>query len=101
SVFPGAEGWHTPGRLGGHGRLVILNGSGWGPGAIVGAEQRAWPGESAMTAADPGEVAGRAIHVSETLTSAMAADRNAGHAALAPRTAHYRSLGGTAVRLLR
>ena len=54
-----------------------------------------------MTAADPGEVAGRAIHVSETLTSAMAADRNAVHATTALYTAHYRSLVGLAVLLVR
>ena len=54
-----------------------------------------------MTATDPGEVAGRPIHVSETLTAAMAADRNAVHATTALYTAHYRSLVGLAVLLVR
>ena len=54
-----------------------------------------------MTATNPGEVAGRAIHVSETLTSAMAADRSAVHATTALYTAHYRSLVGLAVLLVR
>ena len=54
-----------------------------------------------MTATDPGKVAGRAIHVSETLTAAMAADRNAVHATTALYTAHYRSLVGLAVLLVR
>ena len=54
-----------------------------------------------MTATDPGEVAGRPIHVSETLTSAMAADRSAVHATTALYTAHYRSLVGLAVLLVR
>ena len=54
-----------------------------------------------MTATDSGEVAGRPIHVSETLTAAMAADRNEVHATTALYTAHYRSLVGLAVLLVR
>jgi len=54
-----------------------------------------------MTATNPGEVAGRPIHVSETLTGAMAADRNAVHATTALYIAHYRSLVGLAVLLVR
>jgi len=54
-----------------------------------------------MTATDPGEVAGRPLHVSETLTAAMAADRSAVHATTALYIAHYRSLVGLAVLLVR
>jgi len=54
-----------------------------------------------MTATDPGEVASRPIPVSETLTAAMAADGNAAHATTALYTAHYRSLVGLAVLLVR
>jgi DNA-directed RNA polymerase specialized sigma24 family protein len=54
-----------------------------------------------MTAADPSQVTGRPIHVSDTLTAATAADRNAVHATTALYTAHYRSLVGLAVLLVR
>ena len=54
-----------------------------------------------MTATDPSKVAGRPIHMSETLTAAMSADRNAVHETTALYTAHYRSMVGLAVLLVR
>jgi RNA polymerase sigma-70 factor (sigma-E family) len=71
-------------------------------GAIVEAGQRVrcWPDEPAMTAADSGDVVGGPVRVGETRATDQALDQDAVRTA-ALWTAHYQSLVGLAVLLLR
>jgi RNA polymerase sigma-70 factor (sigma-E family) len=71
-------------------------------GAIVEAGQRvrSWPDQPAMTAADSGDVVGGAVRAGEVRATEQVLDQDAVRTA-ALWTAHYQSLVGLAVLLLR
>ena len=72
-------------------------------GAIVDEVQgvRSWPDESAMTAADSGELAACPVHVGGTRVADQAADQDLVRDTAALYAAHYQSLVGIAVVMLR